>query len=281
MLCLKAIISFVSEMKRKYDMNGNLDWQTTVGHFADATVAEKKLAKKNATKRNVTVDAEHKAGNVAKAKASPAQQKSTKSKDKPVTPTAQKSSKVKPTPVKPSKVKKSKEIAENAEEPATTTTVDPFFITNDGSNYISTAVIDRTQPDGPDDQLNRRSRRANRLNNNRAEPKPHAINRKFNKATPKLKSFGGTFRNEVENDVTQNADADVHPSWSAKRKQKTIPPFQGKKMKFVGSEDKPVAGSTKSSNQTEDTSKLHPSWAAKQKLKPVITAFKGSKITFD
>lgn len=273
LLSLKAIIAFVSQMKRKYDVDGTLDWQMVIGHFADANATKKKLPKKNVAKRDGAETKDRKDGKLTKAKASPAQKKSEKSKDHAVTPIVQKSPKVKPSKTK----KVEEEVAETSEEPAATTMADPFFITNDGSNYMSTAVIDRTQPDGPDDTLNRRSRRANRLTNNSDGPKGHAKSGKFNKSTPKLKSFGGSVRNESKPD----AEADVHPSWSAKRKQKSIPAFQGKKMKFDGSEDKPAPGSAKPTNDGDDSSKLHPSWAAKQKLKPVIAAFKGSKITFD
>lgn len=280
LLSLKAIIAFVSKTKSKYDVDGSVDWQGIVGHFADAKTVKKKMTKNNAAE-NAGANAERKNGKVSKSKATPAQKKAVTSKDKPVAPVAQKSPKLKSPSTKKSKKKKVEKVAEITEEPAATTTVDPFFITNDGSNYVSTAVIDRTQADGPDDALNRRSRRANRLSNNSAGPKAHAKVDKFNKSAPTLKSFGGSSRNDARKEVPDNADADVHPSWSAKRKQKSIPAFQGKKMKFDGSGEKPANDTTKSTNSGEESSKLHPSWVAKQKLKPVITEFKGSKITFD
>lgn len=276
LLKLKAITAFVSDMKSKYDVNGTLDWHTIVGHFADAKATKKKLTKKNAGKREVTENKKQNGGKVTKAKISPAHTEITKPKDASGKPVAQTPLKVKPERTEPPKKEKAKEIIEHSEEPIATTMVDPFFITNDGSNYISTAVIDRTQPEAPDNELNRRSRRANRPNNNSVESKSHGKNSKFNNPAPKLKSFGGSSRNEAKKDVSEASDAGVHPSWSAKRKQKTIPAFQGKKIKFDGSEDKPTKSTT---NDAED--KLHPSWVAKQKLKPVITEFKGSKITFD
>lgn len=285
LLSLKAIIAFVSETKQKYDVDGTLDWQSIVGHFAGAKATKKKLKKKIAASADGVASAKQKNVKSAKPNASPAQKENPKSVDKNVKPATGKSPKVKPTPAKPAKMKRIAEVVDDSEEPVATTMVDPFFITDDGSNYISTAVIDRTQADAPDDNLNRRERRANRMSNNSAGPKAHAKNAKFNKNTPTLKSFGGSVRNEAKNGTWQEDDADVHPSWSAKRKQKTIPSFQGKKIKFDGGEDKPKTATTpasiKSSNETDDASKLHPSWAAKQKLKPVIAAFKGSKITFD
>lgn len=279
LLCLKAIMTLVSQLKSKYDVNGTLDWQTVIGHFADAKAAKKKLTMKNVGQRNGTENAHHKDGKVtkAKAKASPAQKKATKPKDKPVTSAAPK---ITSTSIKQPSKTKIETIAEKSEAPTATTMIDPFFITNDGSNYLSTAVIDRVQADGPDDDLNRRSRRINRLNTNSAVPKTHAKNDKFTKSTPKMTSFGGLTKNDARINVPANADVDVHPSWSAKRKQKSIPAFEGKRMKFDGSESKvSTVSSVKSPNNVEE--KLHPSWAAKQKLKPIISEFKGSKITFD
>lgn len=135
--------------------------------------------------------------------------------------------------------------------PAKVTTEDSFFITSSGASYQSTAVVDRVQPDGPDDGFDRKERRANKFG--------RAVNKSNNN-----KSAAG-----------KRQDAPVtgeHPSWIAKRKQKAIPDFQGKKVKFGGGDvnTKPAAENN-----------VHPSWAAKQKLKPVISEFKGSKITFD
>lgn len=279
LLSLKAIIAFISKTKGKYDANGTVDWQGIVGHFADANTTKKKITKTNGAKRDGGQNAKQKDGRMTNSKSSPEQKKAAKSKDKSMTPVAHKSPKIKSPATKPSKNKKVEEMDGISEEPAATTTVDPFFITNDGSNYVSTAVIDRTQADGPDDTLNRRSRRANRLSNNSAGPKAHAKVGQFNKSAPILKTFGGSSRNTMRKDEPENVDADVHPSWSAKRKQKSIPAFQGKKMKFDG--EKSTTDTTKPANSGEVSSKLHPSWVAKQKLKPVITEFKGSKITFD
>lgn len=274
LLSLKAIITFVAKIKSKYDVDGTIDWQTIVGHFADPKAAKKKFTKNGGGERG---DQESSGENYSKGKtaeASPAQKKSTKSKVSGAAPAVQKPT-VKSTPKKPAK--KIEQAIDDSEEPAATTMVDPFFITTDGSSYLSTAVIDRTQADGPDDDLNRRSRRANRLNTYSAGPKANVNN----KSTPQLKSFGGSSRNNARKDVPEKADVDVHPSWSAKRKQKSIPAFQGKKIKFDGSDDKPPTSNTKRPIDAEESTKLHPSWVAKQKLKPVITEFKGSKITFD
>lgn len=145
------------------------------------------------------------------------------------------------------------------------TTEDAFFITADGGNYQATAVVDRVQPDGPDDGTDRRTRRAKQFG------KPdRPVNKGGHNKRPAAPA-----RTNGQNASNTGGD---HPSWAAKRKQKTIPDFQGKKVKFGGNDGpaKKVGADTKS-----DDKNVHPSWAAKQKLKPVISEFKGSKITFD
>lgn len=147
--------------------------------------------------------------------------------------------------------------------PPKVTTEDSFFITANGASYQSTAVVDRIQADGPDDGLARKERRA----------------KQFGKATPdhnrnKFNKSGDSAKLNVSKDTTSNG-AD-HPSWAAKKKQKAIPSFQGKKVKFDNESGSQPQSAPKSADKD-----VHPSWAAKQKLKPVITEFKGSKITFD
>lgn len=143
------------------------------------------------------------------------------------------------------------------------TTEDSFFITQNGSSYQSTAVVDRVQADGPDDGLDRKERRAKQFGKT---PRP-----------PKVKKFNKFATAEKHDGSKDSTGGDDHPSWAAKRKQKAIPNFQGKKMKF--GED---GGAEKAQPSTKpvDTN-IHPSWAAKQKLKPVLTEFKGTKTTFD
>lgn len=130
------------------------------------------------------------------------------------------------------------------------TAEDSFFITSSGASYQSTAVVDRIQVDGPNDGLARKERRAKQFG--RTIPDNNKSN-KFNKS-------GGSAKLNNKND---SMNGDEHPSWAAKKKQKTIPNFQ-----------------PQSASKSAD-SNVHPSWAAKQKLKPVITEFKGSKTTFD
>lgn len=148
---------------------------------------------------------------------------------------------------------------------------DSFFFTEKGTNYMSTAVIDRTQAPNPNDGLDRKERRAQKFGKSTGPPNKHKKqlhqmpNNKVNRE-PAKSSFS----------VTTN---DLHPSWAAKQAKKGITQFQGKKMKFDDAPPPIQSDLTKSSTSAED--KLHPSWAAKQKQKPVISEFTGKKITFD
>lgn len=148
--------------------------------------------------------------------------------------------------------------AEVSKASAAATTVDSFFITGDGSNYMSTAVANETADDAHlSEAVNRRERRGNISINAKSTKR---VELKYNKET--------------------DDDSSAHPSWAAKRKQKVIPQFQGKKVKF-GEDEKGEEANSLSQKPNEEKEVLHPSWAAKQKLKPVITEFKGTKITFD
>lgn len=143
------------------------------------------------------------------------------------------------------------------------TTEDAFFITANGGAYQSTAVVDRVQADGPDDGLDRKERRAKQF----GKPTKPQQNKKFKKCAA----------GENRDNTKVPTESNDHPSWAAKRQQKIIPNFQGKKMKFNddGTGDK-------TQNTVKPVEKnIHPSWAAKQKMKPVLAEFKGSKITFD
>ncbi|KAJ6634744.1 hypothetical protein Bhyg_13323 [Pseudolycoriella hygida] len=124
-------------------------------------------------------------------------------------------------------------------------TVDSFFVTETGENYLATKVVDRIQSRGPNDGLDRKKRRA--------------------------QQFG---RMSVTNSIRKEAPIPKDPSHrSVKRKVNSSDKFKSKKLK---SDEEVMVDST-----ADTTEKIHPSWAAKQKLKPVISKFLGSKITFD
>lgn len=136
--------------------------------------------------------------------------------------------------------------------------VDSFLIAETGETYLASGVIDRIQPLGPNDGLDRKERRAQQFGS------------KQKTVSKRLVTIDT--RNKVEN---------LHPSWAAKMKTKGIDKFQGKKIKFDDEKPATVVNRSLPAQTEKDSEKLHPSWAAKQKLKPVISEFKGSKIVFD
>lgn len=124
---------------------------------------------------------------------------------------------------------------EENDAPEAPTTVDDFFITADGKNYLSTAVVTRKQEeDTVDDDTNSKGIEK--------KPKESSFFHKSDKKPVKL----ATNRSE------------------------------GKRKWPIDSEE-----TVTKTKETKIDTQLHPSWQAKQKLKPTITEFKGTKITFD
>ncbi|XP_061390307.1 uncharacterized protein LOC133325584 [Musca vetustissima] len=212
--------------------------------------------------------------------------------------------------------KPSEDSANESETEETTHVVDPFFVTETGENYLSTAVVnknaaeDNHEVEEKDRHLiqlngskkvgndNRRQDQQSRFNDKR---KPWSNDQRqqkpWNNDQRQQKSWPNDQRQQKP-DIKKNVDNNnekLHPSWAAKQKLKpVITGFQGKKIVFGEDNDtKEVKGNNnksfnnankapkenKTQNQSQDN--LHPSWAAKQKLKPVITAFQGKKICFD
>lgn len=127
------------------------------------------------------------------------------------------------------------EAEEKTTSDAPTEAADDFFITSDGTNYMSNAIVNPNQKDNDDTEqpstFQKRPQKKNSATSREGNGKPF-------KAGEKRK-----WNNKSEND-----DDDGQP--------------EAKEERII------------------DTN-LHPSWVAKQKQKPTITAFKGSKITFD
>lgn len=120
------------------------------------------------------------------------------------------------------------------------TTVDDFFITADGSNYMSTAVANRNQEKDSDDDNNhhlyhgkdfeRKPKEASFFHKSDKRPVKLAVNRKFEGT--KRKWLDET-EEQVERAIQKNVDPELHPSWQAKQKLKpTITEFKGKKITF-------------------------------------------------
>lgn len=122
------------------------------------------------------------------------------------------------------------------------TTVDDFFITANGSNYLSNAVVNSVQKDDK---------------NTESKPFP-----------PKKQSH----------EFVMNGG--IGPGQSGKRFQRNagLKRFAAEKRNWNDTiNDVPV----EVKEERKINLDLHPSWVAKQKQKPTIADFRGTKITFD
>lgn len=119
------------------------------------------------------------------------------------------------------------------------TIVDDFFITADGSNYLSNAVVNSTQKDDSDAETPFPPKKQSHefvMNGRTGSGQP---GKKFEKSTGP-KRFAGEKRqwNDESNDPAgvkeeRKIDPNLHPSWVAKQKQKpTIAEFKGTKITF-------------------------------------------------
>lgn len=130
-------------------------------------------------------------------------------------------------------------------QPDLETELDSFFLTSDGRCYESTAVVNRTHSENIGDGSDRHTKRT----------------KKYDRSTNNEMGVKRSDKTEEnENILTGKRASDSHQCKKMGRAQRKT------QSKFL----KP---------ETEEIN-IHPSWAAKRKTKPVISDFKGSKITF-
>ncbi|XP_053960520.1 uncharacterized protein LOC128864783 [Anastrepha ludens] len=176
--------------------------------------------------------------------------------------------------------------------------VDPFFITNSGENYRSSAVIIRNG-NVLDLQANENNEKSKADGN--AQKRPRNNYNKRENSTHFKADYTPIQAKNVHRSVKESHVEGFHPSWEAKKKFKAvIGSFQGKKIKFEDGANNDVGVTYQNNNESvgkesqykkqltakkieskSDDKDLHPSWAAKQKFKTAITDFKGKKIIFD
>lgn len=189
-----------------------------------------------------------------------------------------KESKPKPFEKKPAREQKPKPRLERQpsidEEPQLdnnrpTHVVDPFFITESGQPYLSSAVVLSGDNDSEADE----------------EQAPPPVKR-FRNEDRRSNTYREKPERQPEFKARKPTD-DRHPSWLAKQQQKPIiGDFRGKKITF-GDDGQAAEIIAPSINQLTATAAplptdgMHPSWVAKQKFKPKIAAFQGTKIKFD
>ncbi|KAI8044175.1 hypothetical protein M5D96_000326 [Drosophila gunungcola] len=147
--------------------------------------------------------------------------------------------------------------------------VDPFFITESGQPYLSTAVVLSGDDDSEAEE----------------EQRPPPV-KSFRNEERRTNTYQERPERQQEFRAKKPTD-DRHPSWLAKQQQKPIiSDFKGKKITFG---DNGQASETRASQINPpaptaaplSTEGMHPSWVAKQKFKPKIAAFQGTKIKFD
>lgn len=137
--------------------------------------------------------------------------------------------------------------------------VDPFFITESGQPYLSTAVV--------------LSGDSNNESEDETEPQNYYVEQRKQKPLVKKQDYKNTRFNER------------HPTWVANEQHKPIVAnFKGNKIKFGEDGDiteTSTAPPVLTAPTPASTEGMHPSWVAKQKLKPKIAVFSGKKIKFD
>lgn len=177
--------------------------------------------------------------------------------------------------------------------------IDPFFITDGGENYRSSAVVVRnglildpqnfkkTVEYESLENKTKRSRETNRENQKSYDS--------FRETNAQERISHKSIRKAVDKYKTEG----LHPSWVAKQKFKTvISSFQCKKIRFKDDnhiDEGSIKNNSKKVNIEIRNKKLlstnrrknehtkeaaHSSWAAKQRFSAAITDFKGEKITF-
>ena len=149
--------------------------------------------------------------------------------------------------------------------------VDPFFITETGENYLSTAIVKNNHNENDIKDEERRDLHMIKLNNYDKKPRDFK-DRRQQPWDKNSKDFG--------NNVTTNKNRwqrETPNKWSKNDNYKNnLTANRTQEKKNHKNKDFNYEKSQSPTNEQN----LHPSWAAKQKLKPVITSFQGKKITF-
>ena len=165
--------------------------------------------------------------------------------------------------------------------------VGSFFLGGESESEESEEEVDHNESHSRSDQPStffesqRRQKSQGHGQSSRERPRKNFQQRpekKFTKDKTRVKRH-----QEAGNYQVESKKQTLHPSWAAKKANKVIEPFQGKKITFdsVGGDVVKSFEKPRISEKTRDTSSsLHPSWAAK-KANKAIEPFQGKKTTFD
>lgn len=235
----KGIAEEMATIKQNFNLDDTSNWQDVVVQIAAGAGKKGKDKKQKRPMKKSGKEGGHNQVNKEKTKVK-REQKSPKNNKKNTNETSKppkdKQTANAPKPNKKTKNAKTKEetSTENGNpEAQNQVTVDPFFITDDGSNYLSTAVINRTEDPVSDDEFsNRRDRRSNQFGRNKSFNKT-TQSQTLAKRKPNPNSDFYNKKPKFDDEANVENAANLHPSWAAKKKQKpTITDFKGTKITF-------------------------------------------------
>lgn len=168
------------------------------------------------------------------------------------------------------KSKQNTEIENSEEEVEQALVADPFFITETGENYLSTAIVKNKCSDGNVQVEENADLHMIKLNSydKKAKNFKDRRQRSWDKNLENFKNNVPANKNQwLKEKPNKWSKNDKHLNLSANRPHEKI----DHRNKYQNYKKFP--------NETNEEN-LHPSWAAKQKFKPIITNFQGKKITF-
>lgn len=214
----KNLIAVLDKIRTKFNLGDNDKWKKETKKLFKKR--EKKEPTAGENENGALVETENNKGNDVKSNSK--SQKKTQSGESVPKPKKQKNAKT--------KFDEGDDEVNPTEAP---TTVDDFFITSDGTNYMSNAVVATIQKDDDDSESAQQPKK---------RPSDFGKNvksridggKKFDKGPAGEKRKWNEESNE-QTDVKQERtiDPNLHPSWIAKQKQKpTITEFKGSKITF-------------------------------------------------
>lgn len=189
----------------------------------------------------------------------------------------------------PESFKPSDDDNAESETEETTHVVDPFFVTETGENYLSTAVVSKSQveetykeeeKDRHLIQLNGSKKYTDFRDNRKQQRREDSFPQKDKWQDKKYSQHPNRFERRRQDQQQRGENKfPQRNKWNDEKHSQKLNRFgnDNRRQGHQRFDDKPKDDFKKNIDAGE---KLHPSWAAKQKLKPIITGFQGKKIVF-
>lgn len=222
----KGVAAMMDTMKNKLKLNESSNWKSVV---------RKLFKKKDKSEKGEKSEKGGRAEKTPKAEKKAAAENGKETKKKSKTKQMPSDSNVS---VKSDEAEESDEESESSdsedsnesEEDVAPTTVDDFFITADGSNYLSTAIVSKKQQedsDGEEKVFAKKLREASFFHKSDKKPAVERRTENSKRKWPKEEE------QPAPAEKVRKVDTSLHPSWQAKQKQKpTIANFTGTKITF-------------------------------------------------